>query len=116
MPMVRNILNKYKNRLPFMSHVKYNMKIKLIMKKLDETSTTQVRQGDKYINVPTWKLFSSHDLVRTFITIAADKGIPVTSIAQLTGKTIGIIEKNYLANTQQTAERHLLEKWSAQSS
>lgn len=115
MPVVRIILNKYNNRLPFMSDVKYNLGIKKIMKKLDEKSTVQVREGDTYVNKLIWQEFSSHDLVRTFITIAADKGIPVSSIAQLTGKTVSIIEKNYLSNTQETAERHLLEKWIVQT-
>jgi hypothetical protein len=112
LPIVRDILNKYNGRIPRMSDVKYNLGLKLVMKKLDEKTMVQVREADKYVNTPVWKLYSSHDMIRTFVTIAADKGIPVSSIAQLTGKTVAIIEKNYLSTQQDTAEKHLLERWS----
>lgn len=111
LPPVKAILEKYNYRLPFMSDQKYNDGLKLVYKAIDDKSITQVRVGESYKNIHTWRKFSSHDCVRTFITISADKGMPIPSIAQITGKTVNVLLKNYLNSTQSTAEKEMLEKW-----
>lgn len=68
--------------------------------------------GRGFKDVPVSKLISSHDAVRTFITISAEKGIPVPSIARITGKTVAVLLRNYLVDSQKVAETQLLERWS----
>lgn len=113
LPQVREILNKYQNRLPFMADTKYNSGIKLVYKQMDAEGKTQIRDKKGYKNVPTWKLFSSHDLVRSFITNSHDRGMTVAAIAAITGKSIGVLLKNYLVENQRTAEEQMLVMWGA---
>ena len=73
---VKEILIKCNYRLPFMSDVKYNKGLKDIYKMLDDKGTIQIREGSNFVNRPKWKEFSRHDLIKTFITRAANRGIP----------------------------------------
>lgn len=111
LPIVREILVRYDYRLPKMSHQKYNEGIKKAYKQLNEKATMQIRDEGGFKDVPVWELVSSHDAVRTFITISAERGVPVPSIARITGKSVPVLLKNYLADSQRVAEREILEKW-----
>jgi hypothetical protein len=77
-----------------------------------EKATMQIRDEDGFKDIPVWHLVSSHDAVRTFITISAERGIPIPSIANLTDKTVPVLLKNYHVDSQKVAEREMLEKWS----
>ena len=49
-----------------------------------------------------WEVLTSHCSVRTFITLAAGRGMPIPSIAALTGKSVQTLLKSYLnPNTEQ---------------
>lgn len=111
LPPVRAVLERYNYSLPHMSSKTYNENIKLVFKELDDKSTIQIRDASGFKNVPVWKQISSHDLVRTFITVSASKDVPITSIAQIVGKTIGIIQKHYVVDNQKQAEKDIIEKW-----
>lgn len=115
LPVVRYILERYDYNLPKLSHQKYNDGIKDVYKILNEKATIQVRDQEGFKDVPVSKLISSHDAVRSFITISAERGVPVPSIAKITGKTVAVLLRNYLVDSQKVAETAILEKWSDQS-
>lgn len=112
LPVVRDILERYDYNLPKLSHQKYNDGIKDVYKILNEKATIQVRDQEGFKDVPVSKLISSHDAVRSFITISAERGVPVPSIARITGKTVAVLLKNYLVDSQKVAETEIIEKWS----
>ena len=91
-----------------MSHQKYNEGIKKVFKELNEKATMKIRDDDGFKDVPVWRLASSHDAVRTFITLSAERGMPIPSIANLTGKTVPVLLKNYYVRSQRIAEREMV--------
>lgn len=111
LPVVKEILERYDYKLPHLSEQKYNDGIKEVYKVLNPKATVQLRENTTFKNVLVGDLISSHDAVRTFITISAEKGIPVPSIAKITGKTLAVLLRNYLVDSQKVAEREVLEKW-----
>lgn len=114
-PIVRGILKKYSLpdgiKLPRMSEQKYRLGIKQVYKTINPKAVVQVRDSDRYESVPVWSEISSHDAVRTFITLSAERGMSIKSIAQITGKTIPVLLKNYLVESQQQAESEMLAAW-----
>ena len=68
-------------------------------------------QGDNAKRILIADEISSHDMVRTFVNIAAKKGITVPTIATITGKSIRVLLKNYLSQDKENAAAELLEKW-----
>lgn len=111
LPLAKEVLIRHNYRLPVLSDQKYRKGIKAIYKKLWEAKTIEVGEGDKMKRVPIHEEISSHDMVRTFVNIAAKKGITVPTIATITGKSIQVLLKNYLSEDKDHAAQELIEKF-----
>jgi integrase len=110
-PTIRQILDRYKNELPQVPDQKVNEGIKLILKDACPESKIQVKDGKSFKTIFKWEVISSHDSIRTFITLSAERGMSVPSIAQITGKSIQVLLKHYLNNSQKSAEVEFEKAW-----
>lgn len=110
-PTVRAILEKYHYRLPQISEQKINNAIKAIYRKCFPNNTIQIREGNKFKTVLKGDLISTHDAIRTFITLSAERGMSVPAISKITSKTIPVITKHYLSQSQKIAEKEMEKAW-----
>lgn len=111
-PSIKTILEKYNYVLPEISDQKYNDYIKEVAEKIIPDSEVEITEyrGGQTIHTTRKKHeeISSHDAVRTFITLKAQLGMPISSIAVLTGKTVAVILKNYLGKDEGQAQKDAL--------
>lgn len=114
-PQIRAILERYDYQLPDISEQNYRDGIKAIHKKLFPNQTIQVREGSGYKDVYVWEEISSHDMVRTFISLSAQKGMEIPYIAAITGKSVATLLKNYLVVSQKEAEKSMEKAWGTSS-
>ncbi|MCG8322116.1 MAG: hypothetical protein MI921_21640 [Cytophagales bacterium] len=89
--------------LPKISEQKYNDYLKELgglaeINQLVE-EVREIKGNKVYSKIPKHKLLSSHKAVSTFITLSAQRGIPVKTISQITGKSVAVINKHYLGET-----------------
>lgn len=112
-PQVREILERYNYELPQISEQNYRQGIKDIHKKLFPEHKVQVREGNTYKDVFVWEEISSHDMVRTFISLSAERGMPINAIAKITGKSVATLLKNYLVESQKVADKEMEKAWGA---
>ncbi|MBX2944101.1 MAG: phage integrase SAM-like domain-containing protein [Cyclobacteriaceae bacterium] len=110
-PAIRAILERYKYNLPQITEQKINDGIKEIYRICFPKNKIQVREGEAFKTVHTWSLFSSHDAIRTFITLSAERGMSVSAISTITGKTIPVLLKHYLSQSQKFAEKEMEKAW-----
>jgi hypothetical protein len=108
---VKRILEKYNYVLPYMSEVTYRGYIKDVYKLVNPTGTIQVRRRGKFETRYIWQEISSHDMVRTFITLSAEKGMSIPSIAKIVGKTVKVLLNNYLVESEKTAQESMIAAW-----
>lgn len=98
------ILNKYDNVIPPIVEWKFNKSIKEICKLAIPNSTLQIRNdGRRLIQEPKFKHITIHDAIRTFIMLCHNKGISIKDISTLVGKSIAILEKNYIPEAKDVA-------------
>jgi integrase len=98
------ILSKYDYKIPPISEAVFNRHIKEICKTAIPTSTVQMRDDNKkLIQIPKHKIITSHDAIRTFVMMCHEKGISIKDISVLVGKTIAILEKNYIPQATDVA-------------
>lgn len=111
-PSIRAIFEKYSYHLPVISDQRFNDYIKEVAKTClpnSKVELTEYRGGEKlHKTVFKHEVLSSHCAVRTFITLSAQAGMPIPSIAYLTGKTVAIILRNYLAKDEEAAQADAL--------
>jgi integrase len=112
-PTVRAILEKYKYQLPQISEQKINDGIKAIYKICFPKNKIQVRKGNDFETIHKWELISTHDAIRTFITLSAERGMTVSAISKITGKTIPVLLKHYLSQSQKVADLEMEKAWGA---
>jgi hypothetical protein len=110
-PRVRAILEKYNYDLPQVSEQNYRAGIKAIHKKLFPDHVIQLREGSEFVTVPVHEEISSHDMVRTFITLSAERGMPIPAIAKITGKSVATLLKSYLVESQKVADKEMEKAW-----
>jgi integrase len=112
---VLDILKKYEGNPPVYSAKEYREGIKEVYKLIDDKSTIQiaeVKNGKaEFVTKFTWQEISSHDMVRTFITVSAERGMSVPDIAKIVGKSEQVIYKHYLNISQERAEKELMRAW-----
>lgn len=111
LPLAKEVLIRNNYKLPPLSEQKYRIGIKAIYKSLWPLKTMEVGEGDNMRKVFIHDEISSHDMVRTFVNIAAKKGITVPTIATITGKSIQVLLKNYLSEDKDHAAKELIEKF-----
>jgi hypothetical protein len=104
---VQKVLDKYNGSVPRYSEQQYRKGIKEVYEILDPDGMIEIRKNKKTIQVPIHKLISSHDMIRTFVRFLHDKGVSVAAIAKVTGKTVKILLKNYLADDTESALREV---------
>lgn len=107
---IRNTMVGYK--LSYINESDYRRGIKEIYKKLWPDHVIELR-GDNghFKTVPVWQEISSHDAVRTFITISAERGVSVPAIAKVVGKSEKVIYSHYLNYSQQAAQDEIKTAW-----
>jgi len=110
-PTIRQLLEKYKYTLPQIAEQKINDGIKQVYKICFPKNKIQIRSGEKFKSISTWTLISSHDAIRTFITLSAERGMSVSAISTITGKTIPVLLKHYLNQSQKFAEQEMEKAW-----
>lgn len=110
--MVIEILEMYNYNLPFINEQYYRQGIKAIYKAINPNGKIEVRLKDgSFKDVYIHEEISSHDAVRTFITRCAEKGMSITAIALMTGKSEAVIYKHYLVSSQKNAEAEMIKAW-----
>jgi integrase len=110
-PKIRQILERYNYSLPKVPDQKINEGIKDILKDACPDSTIQIKENKKFKTVPKWEVISSHDSIRTFITLSSERGMSVPSIARITGKSVQVLLKHYLNDSQRIAEQEFEKAW-----
>jgi hypothetical protein len=79
--------------LPQVTEQKINDGIKAIYKICFPKNKIQVRLGNDFETVYKWELISTHDAIRTFITLSAERGMTVSAISKINGKFIPVLFK-----------------------
>ena len=110
-PTIREILEKYSYQLPQIPEQKINLGIKDIYKICFPENKIQIRKGADFETFFKWELISSHDAIRTFITLSAEKGMTVSAISKITGKSIPVLLKHYLSQSQKVADQEMEKAW-----
>jgi integrase len=110
-PAIRQILERYKYKLPEVPDQKINKGIKDVLALAIPESKIQVKEGKGFKTIYKWQILTSHDAIRTFITLSSDRGMSVPSIAKITGKSVQVLLKHYLNNSQKIAEVEFERAW-----
>lgn len=109
---VRAILENYNYNLPKISEPVFNRDIKAICKAAIPDSTVQVRNENRKLKpIPKHELISSHDAIRTFILLCLNRGMSLYAIAQITGKTMKVLERHYIPESQNIATKEFIRAW-----
>lgn len=110
-PKINEILNRYDRKLPKYADPVVNREIKEIFKKACPGSIIQVEERGGFETVPKWQELTTHDAIRTFVILSAERGMSITSIAKMTGKSIPVLLKHYLSESQKFAESEFTQAW-----
>ena len=97
--------------MPTISEQKINDAIKAIYKICFPANTIQIRKGNEFETVEKWRLISTHDAIRTFITLSAERGMTESAISKISGKTVAVISKHYLSQSQKVADKEMEKAW-----
>lgn len=100
------ILKKYDYKLPLISNQKYNDYIKDLCEACEineQVELTKVTGGNKvYTKAAKHEVVSSHTAVKTFITLMLDNGYTASEVAEMTGKTVDVINDHYAGVDKKT--------------
>lgn len=106
---LKALLDKYDWKIPRLSEMKFNKHIKTIcsIAGIDEEIKETVYRGDKKeVNyIKKYDMVSSHTARRTFITLAAESGMPDHIIMKITG----IRDPKTLQKYKKTSQRSVME-------
>lgn len=104
---IKTILERYDYNIPIPANRKwepiYNLNIKEVARKAIPESEIEIlvfkpgKEGKLEI-VKKADILTSHDAIRTCITLRDQKGMPVAQNAQASGKTVAVLLKSYLGN------------------
>lgn len=114
---LRALLEKYEWKLPTISGQKFNVNIQKVCKKAkinEEFKETIYRGNKKKVNYyQKWEVVTSHTARRTFITLAAEKGMPDHIIMKITGirdiKTLQKYKKTSQRSVSEAMDRFMNE-------
>jgi len=109
-PRSASILEKYGHELPLISEQNMNSYIKEACQLAGISQAVEMatyKGGKKlYKMVPKYQLISVHTGIKSFISLAVKKGVPVKVISQITGKSQEVINRHYLG-----AEEKSIVEW-----
>ncbi|HWB64166.1 MAG TPA: site-specific integrase [Chitinophagales bacterium] len=120
LPEALSILKQYENMrgeyaLPQFPLQTVNNALKIVGQKAELTcqQKTEVFVGVERITdyVPKWKILSTHIGRRTFVTIAATKGIPINVVASITGQNPATTMKHYMGVVSAEKFKEITEKF-----
>lgn len=116
---VIDIVNKYGGKLPEISEQHLNKHIKTLCKRAGITQEIYIErwQGNKKIRIPgpKYEYISTHSGKKTFITILASQGTPLSVISDFTGTSQKTIERHYLGRTPLYIAANYLKKIESQA-
>lgn len=95
-PSIRAIIEKYNHALPEISDQKFNDYLKECARLCIPNSQVELSENGKKRIVNKADILTSHDGIKTFATLKAGMGMPITSIAYLLGKSVAVILKSYI--------------------
>jgi integrase len=108
------ILQKYNYELPKISEQKLNENIKTACKLAGINQSMYIERwaGNRKIRIPGFKyeFISTHTGKKSFITILASEGVPVSILSILTGTSQRTIERHYLGRIEVSKVREQLKK------
>jgi integrase len=108
------ILQKYKYELPKISEQKLNENIKKACKLAGIDALMHIERwaGNRKIRItgPKYEFISTHTGKKSFITILAGEGVPVSILSILTGTSQRTIERHYLGRIQVSKVRDHLKR------
>jgi hypothetical protein len=94
------IFQKYNYQLPELSEQNLNYSIKEVCRRagIDDEIFIERWAGSKKIRIPgkKYEFLSTHTGKKTFITVLANKGVPLLTISQITQTSVKTIERHYL--------------------
>lgn len=109
-PRLKNLLEKYDWKLPRISGQNFNPHIQEICKLagINEEFKETIYRGNKkeVLYKPKYEMVGSHTARRTFITLAAEKGMPDHIIMKITG----IRDPKTLQKYKKTSQRSVIEQ------
>jgi integrase len=108
---IRKILNKYSNNIPKVSDQELNKGIKEIYLNIFPNQTIQVQENKKFVTVLKGEKISSKVASKTFITLSSERGMNINSIAKITGKSVRVLLKHYLSESQKVADKEFKSAW-----
>lgn len=113
------ILQKYNNSLPRISEAELNIGIKEVCRQagIDQDMYIERWAGSKKIRITgkKYEFISTHTGKKSFITILAGEGVPVSVLSEFTGTSQKTIERHYLGKTDKERVKGYLNKVSSQS-
>jgi hypothetical protein len=99
---IGDLLKKYDYNLPEIIEPIYNREIKEIARLIIPDVKIEIQEykaGQKVEStVNKCDILTSHDAVRTCVTLLHEKGMPVKKIAQRVGKSVQVLINNYLGS------------------
>jgi integrase len=112
---LKRILNKYDWELKKIASQNFNINIQKICKiaGFDEIIKIDKFYGNKKVSkkVPRWKLIGSHTARRTFITLSAQRNVPLSLIMQVTGiKSVKTLQ-GYIKFDKEKLNKSIFEAW-----
>jgi hypothetical protein len=108
MLQISEIFKKYNDQLPVISDQNYNDYLKEVMAKAIPLSRIEITENRGYaVKKKQYKheVLSSHHAIKTFVTLMAQAGVPITSIAVIVGKKVVTLLNHYLGEDQEQAQK-----------
>lgn len=113
------ILQKYNYKLPRIAEADINLGIKEVCKRagIDKEIYIERWAGSKKIRIygKKYEYISTHTGKKSFITILAGEGVPVSVLSEFTGTSQKTIERHYLGKTDKERVKGYLNKVSNQA-
>lgn len=109
-PKIKPILARYGGKSPKLGPEQFNKVVKTICERAGVNEMVEIRhsKGNFYEHetLPKFKLISSHCCRRTLCTLLAQKGVPISSIMQVSGhKNLSSLQKYLRQTISETADK-----------
>lgn len=115
MPKLKNILEKYNWKIPYIGKDNFNPIIKDVCKEVGiNTPVKRLYKSGNIKEVSTlekWQMIGSHTARRTFITISSEKGMPDHIIMKITGIRKADTLTKYKKTNQESVINFMHQTW-----
>lgn len=110
-PTARKILESYEYQIPKIIDQYYREHLKYVYKKINENELIEIRTKEGFKMIPKHQLISPHDAIRTFVQIAHLRGMTISAIATIVGKSVKTLLRHYLVESQHFAKEEMKKAW-----